>query len=279
MIQLPTEPKIISQEGNKTVFEISPLYPGYGMTIGNGLRRVLISSLEGAAVTAIKIKGVDHEFSAIDGILEDVIDIILNLKKVRFKLFVDEPVTVLLEAKGEKVVTAADIQKNADIEIINHDQPIATITNPKTELEIEMTIEKGVGYVPVEQRQKEKLGVGKIAVDGIFTPIQNVNFIVENIRVGQRTDYNKVILDVETDGSVTAEEALKRASQILIEHFTIINTVGEDAVAPEHKFGADESDITDDKKEAEETDAPKKRARKSKKTEIETTDTAEDIIE
>ena len=225
MIQLPTEPKIISKAENKAVFEIGPLYPGYGMTIGNTLRRVLISSLDGAAITSIKIKGVDHEFSAISGVLEDVIEIILNLKKVRLKVFKDEPVIVMLRAKGEGPVTAANIESNADVEIVNEDQHIATITDKKTEFEVELTVEKGTGYVPADQGQKEKLGVGKIAIDGIFTPVKNVNFTVENIRIGQRTDYNKVLLDVETDGSISPEEALKKASQILIDHFNIVASV------------------------------------------------------
>lgn len=225
MIQLPTEPKIVSKTSHQAVFEIGPLYPGYGITIGNTLRRILISSLEGAAVTSIKIKGVDHEFSAIEGVLEDVIEIILNLKKVRFKMFKDEPTMITLSAKGEKEVTAADIKSTSDVEIINKDQRIATITNKKTELEMELTVERGIGYIPAEQRQKEKLSVGKIAIDGIFTPVKNVNFTVENIRVGQRTDYNKVLLDVETDGTISPEEALKKASQMALDHFTIINSV------------------------------------------------------
>lgn len=225
MIQLPTEPKVVSKDGSRAVFEIGPLYPGYGTTIGNTLRRVLISSLEGAAVTFVKIKGVDHEFSAIPGVLEDVIEIILNLKKIRFKMFKNEAITLTLNVKGEKVVTADDIETTSDAEIINKDQHIATIADRKTTLEMEITIEKGVGYVPAEQRQKEKLTVGKIAIDGIFTPLKNVNFTVENIRVGQRTDYNKVLLDVETDGSMSPEETIKKASQILIDHFTIINSI------------------------------------------------------
>jgi DNA-directed RNA polymerase subunit alpha len=225
MIQLPLEPKIVSKSGSQAVFEISPLYPGYGMTIGNTLRRVLMSSLGGAAITSVKIKGVDHEFSAIPGVLEDVIEIILNLKKVRLKLFKDEPVVLTLNVKGEKEVTAGDIEGNADVVIVNGDQHIATITDKKTEFEMEITVEKGLGYVPAELRQKEKLSVGKIAIDGIFTPIRNVNFTVENIRVGQRTDFNKVILDVETDGTISPEEALQQASQILIDHFAIVSKV------------------------------------------------------
>lgn len=225
MIQLPTEPKVLSKTGNQAVFEIGPLYPGYGTTIGNTLRRVLISSLEGTAITFVKIRGVDHEFSAMPGVLEDVIEIILNLKKIRFRSFKEEPVTLMLKAKGEKAVTADDIETVSDVEIINKDQHIATITDKKTELEMEITVERGIGYVPAEQRQKEKLTVGKIAIDGIFTPIRNVNFEVENIRVGQRTDYNKVLLDVETDGSMSPEEAVNKASQIIVDHFAIINKI------------------------------------------------------
>lgn len=225
MIQLPSEPKVVSKEGNKAVFEISPLYPGYGMTIGNSLRRVLISSLEGAAITAVKIRGVDHEFSAIPGVLEDTIEIILNLKRVRFKFFGNEPVTLTLNFKGAGEIKAVDIKTTADVEVVNPDQHILTITNKKAAVEMELTVEKGIGYVPVEQRQKEKLTVGQIAIDGIFTPIKNVNFEIENIRVGQRTDYNKVLLDVETDGSISPEEAIKRASQILIEHFNIVGAI------------------------------------------------------
>ncbi|MEK7154309.1 MAG: DNA-directed RNA polymerase subunit alpha [Patescibacteria group bacterium] len=225
MVQLPLEPKTISKTGNRAVFEISPLAPGYGMTIGNTLRRVLISSLEGAAVTSAKIKGVDHEFSAVSGILEDVIEIILNLKKIRFKLYKNEPVTLTLASKGEGKITAGDIKTTSDVEIINKDQYIATITDKKAVLDMELTVENGVGYVPVEQRQKEKLSIGEIAIDGIFTPIKNVNFTVENIRVGQRTDYNKVLMDIETDGSINPEEALKRASHILIDHFTVVGSI------------------------------------------------------
>lgn len=225
MIQLPSEPKVVAREDNKVIFEISPLYPGYGMTIGNSLRRVLFSSLGGAAITAIKIKGIDHEFSAIRGVLEDTIEIILNLKKVRFKFFASEPITLTLGTRGAGEVKAGDIKTTADVEVVNPDQHILTITDKKVGIEMELTVEKGVGYVPVEQRQKEKLSVGQIAIDGIFTPIKNVNFDVENIRVGQRTDYNKILLNIETDGTVSPEEALKKASQILIEHFNITGTV------------------------------------------------------
>ena len=249
MIQLPSEPKTISKTGNRAVLEISPLAPGYGMTIGNTLRRVLIASLEGAAATSVKIKGVDHEFSAIPGISEDVIEIILNLKKIRFRLYKNEPVTLTLSSKGEGEVTAGDIKTTSDVEVINKDQHIVTISDKKTVFEMELTVENGVGYVPVEQRQKEKLSIGEIAIDGIFTPIKNVNFTVENIRVGQRTDYNKVLIDIETDGSINPEEAVKRASQILIDHFAVIGSI---AVPETSRLAEAKSKKTSKKKAKEE---------------------------
>lgn len=206
--------------------------PGYGATIANPLRRVLLSSLEGAAVTSIKIKGVDHEFTSIPGVLEDVIEIILNIKKVRFNLHTDGPTKLTLNCKGEREVIAADIEKNADVEIINTDQLIATITDKKTELSVEFDIEKGIGYVPVEQRQKEKLAIGVIAIDAIFSPVRMVNFTVENIRVGQRIDFNRVLMDVETDGSILPEAAMKKASEILSDHFRLISEIPVPEAAP-----------------------------------------------
>lgn len=226
MIQLPDQVKIIKKEGtNRAVFEISPLMPGYGATIANPLRRVLLSSLEGAAVTSIKIKGVNHEFSTIPGVYEDIIQIIINVKKIRFKLYSEEPIKLTLSAKGENKVTAADIKTNPDVEIINPDQHIATLTDKKAEFEMELDVEKGIGYLPVEQRQKDKLAIGVIAIDAIFSPVRMVNFKVDNIRVGQRIDYNKITLEIETDGSIKPEEALKNASDILIKHFEIISAL------------------------------------------------------
>lgn len=225
MIQIPEQVKVIAKEGNRATFEIGPLMPGYGATIANPLRRVLLSSLEGAAVTAIKIKGVDHEFSSISGVLEDVIEIIINIKKIKFNLHTDGPVKLTLDVKGEKTVTAGDIDTNADIEVINPDQHIATITDKKVEFSVELDIEKGIGYVPVEQRQKEKLAIGVIAIDAIFSPVSLVNFRVENVRVGQRIDFNKVTMEIETDGSINPESALKKATEILIDHFRVVSEV------------------------------------------------------
>jgi len=225
MIQTPEQIKVIAKNGNRATFEISPLMPGYGATIANPLRRVLLSSLEGAAITSIKIKGVDHEFSSVSGIQEDVIELIMNIKKIKFRLHVDGPVKLIIEAKGEKEITAADIKTNVDVEVINPEQHIAALTDKKTEFSMELDVEKGIGYVPVEQRQKEKLAIGVIAIDAIFSPVRLVNFKIEDVRVGQRIDFNKVTMDVETDGSIEPEAAMKSAAEILINHFGVVHEV------------------------------------------------------
>ena len=225
MIQIPEQIKVITKEGSRATFEISPLMPGYGATIANPLRRVLLSSLEGAAVTSIKIKGIDHEFSSIAGVQEDVIELIINIKKIKFRLHADGPIKLTLEVKGEKKVTAADIKTNADIEVINPEQHIATLTDKKTDFLMELDVEKGIGYVPVEQRQKEKLAIGVIAIDAVFSPVRLVNFKIEDVRVGQRIDFNKITMEIETDGSIEPEVAMKNASEILINHFNVINEV------------------------------------------------------
>lgn len=219
MIPLPQKPKIIKRESNSATFEIEGLFPGYGMTIGNALRRVLFSSLEGAAITTVKIKGVSHEFSTIPGVLEDVAEICLNLKQVRFKLRGEEMQKAAISVKGEKEIKASDIKTPAQLEVINRDVYIAAITNRKTELELELQVERGLGYVPAEQRKKEKAEIGTINLDAAFTPIRKVNFEVENMRVGDKTDFNRLRILIETDGSIAPEEALVRASGILVEHF------------------------------------------------------------
>lgn len=223
MLQLPEPIKILSKNGYKAVFEISPLMPGYGATIANPLRRVLLSSLEGAAVSSIKIKGVDHEFSSIPGVMEDLIEIILNVKKIRFKMHSNEPVKLSINVKGEKEITAKDIKLTSDIEIINENQRIATITDKKTEFNMELEVEKGIGYVPVEQKQKDKIAIGVIAIDSMFSPIKSVNFNTVNVRVGDRIDFNKVTMEIETDGSMEPEEALAKAANILIDHLKPIS--------------------------------------------------------
>lgn len=217
--------KKISEKGAVGVFEMDGLYTGYGLTVGNALRRVLLSSLPGAAITHAKIRGVGHEFTTIPNVLEDVVEIILNLKKLRFRIFSDEPQIVTVKVKGEKEVTAGDIAVNANVEVINPDAHIATLTSKSAELEMELTIEQGLGYVPVETRQMEKLPIGMIALDAIFSPVVKANFVVENMRVGERTDYNKVTLTIETDGSMSPSEALKRSTDMLQEHFAKIGLI------------------------------------------------------
>ena len=222
MIPLPLPPKVIQKKKNQAVFEVEGLYPGYGVTIGNSLRRVLLSSLQGAAVTEVKIKGVPHEFSTIPGVLEDTIMILLNIKNLRFKIFEGESYKVTLKSKGEGAVTGADFECPSQVKLVNPDLHIATITDKKTEFEIEFTIEKGIGYIPKDQVKKGKAEIGAMAVDAIFTPIKNVNFQVENMRVGDRTDFDKLSLEIETDGTITPEEAFFEACDILIKHFNII---------------------------------------------------------
>lgn len=222
MIPLPQKPSIIKKEPNVAEFEIEGLYPGYGITIGNALRRVLLSSLPGAAITQINIKNVSHEFSAIPHVLEDVVEIILNLKQIRFKLHGDEAQTASIKVSGENKVKAASIKTPAQLEVMNKEAHIATITDKKGDFEMEIQIERGLGYVPVEQRKKDKLPIGSIAIDAIFSPVKKVNFEVENMRVGERTDYNRLKILIETDGSIAPEEALSKACEILIGHYEII---------------------------------------------------------
>jgi DNA-directed RNA polymerase subunit alpha len=222
MIPLPLTPKVIEKKGNKATFEIEALYPGYGVTIGNSLRRILLSSLPGAAVTQVKIKGVSHEFSTIPGVMEDVISILLNLKQLRLRVFSDEPQIGTLKIKGEKEVKGSDFKLPPQVELINKDAPVATLTDKKVQLEMEIQIEKGLGYLPVERRKKGKLEIGAIALDAIFTPVRNVAFRVENMRVGERTDFDRLILEIETDGTISPEEVFYQATQILTQHFSFL---------------------------------------------------------
>ena len=222
MIPLPKKPKIIKKEKNKATFEIEALYPGYGVTIGNSLRRVLLSSLEGAAVTQMKIKGVPHEFSTIPGVLEDVVTIMLNLKQLRFKIFTDEPQKVTLKAKGKKGVKGSDLKLPSQLELVNKNCHIATLTTKSAKLEMELLVEKGIGYSPRELREKGKVAIGVIPIDAIFTPVKRVAFKVENMRVGKRTDFDRLFLEIETDGTISPEEAFTQASEILFVHFDLL---------------------------------------------------------
>lgn len=245
-LPLPLSPKIIEKQGSRAVFEIEALYPGYGVTIGNALRRALLSSLPGAAITQVKIKGAQHEFSTIPGVMEDVINILLNLKQLRFKLFTEEPQIATLKVKGEKTVKAGDFQLPAQVELINKDFPIATLTEKKADLEIEIQIERGLGYEPVERRKKEKLPIGIIAIDSIFTPIRRVSYHVENMRVGERTDFDRLKVEIETDGTLLPEEAFSKASEILVKHFSLFSEAfkAEEIKPPKKEKAALPEDVT-----------------------------------
>lgn len=221
-ISFPESPRYIEAGKNIGNIEINGCYPGYGTTLGNTIRRVLLSSLPGSAVTSVKISGVSHEFSTLPGIMEDMIQIILNLKKVRFKVYKEEPVRLTLKEKGVKKITAAQIQCPADVEVINKDAHIATISDKKGELNLEIEVQKGLGYVPVEQQERENKEIGVIAIDAIFTPVKRVNYRVENTRVGKRTDYDKISLEIETDGSISPQEAYQKAIEIINAQFEAI---------------------------------------------------------
>ncbi len=206
---------------------VEPLERGWGLTVGNALRRILLSSLQGAAITSVKIDGVLHEYSTIEGVVEDITDIILNLKKFRLKLISDEDSVLKLDVSGDGEVKAADIEKNPDVEILNPDQHIATI-NEAAKLKIEMHVSDGRGYVSAEQNKREDAEIGVIPIDAMFSPVRKVNYVVENTRVGQRTDLDKLIIDVWTDGSLTVEDAIGYASKMLFDHLNIfINIEGD----------------------------------------------------
>ncbi len=211
--------KKVSEKENVGVFHVEGLYPGYGTTLGNAVRRALLSSLPGAAVTQVKIKGVDHEFSTLPGMQEDVVEFSLNLKRVRFDFSAEEPQTLKLHVKGEKEVTAADIESTTLAKVINPDLHLATLNKKTADLDMELTVEKGLGYVTSESRKMERLSVGTIVLDAIFSPVVNVAFEVEDMRVGDRTDYNRLKLTIETDGSITPGEAFHKASKALKDHF------------------------------------------------------------
>lgn len=262
---------------NETIVTIEPLYPRFGHTVGVALRRVLLSSLEGGAVVAVKIKGAQHEFSTLPYVKEDVVDIILNIKKLRFKVFSDETVKLTLKVRGEKEVRASDIENSSEAEVANPEGYICSMTNKNAQLEIEFFIKKGRGYLPTEAREKEKLEIGTIAVDALYTPIRNVGLQVENVRVGQMTDYNKVIMNIETDGSVSVQDALAAASTILVGQFTALQSLltgtktdvvdlenGEFVEIPEEQAeeveGSEEVDEDGEKKEQKKRGRPKRAA-------------------
>jgi DNA-directed RNA polymerase subunit alpha len=229
-IALPSKPRVVSESARSGVYEIDGLYPGYGYTLGNSLRRIVLSSLPGAAVTTVKIPGVSHEFSTIEGVKEDVITTLLNIRKLRLKILTNEPQVLTLSVKGPKVVTAEDFEVPGQVEILNPEQHIAEITG-KTTLELEVHAERGLGYIPKEVHQKERVDIGIIALDAIFSPIRRVNYEVENMRVGDRTDFNRLRITIETDGTITAREALEKSIETMIHQLrAIVGFKEEEAV-------------------------------------------------
>lgn len=221
-IILPSKPKIIREEGFTGVYEIDGLYPGYGHTLGNSLRRIILSSLPGAAITSLKIAGVSHEFSTIPGVKEDVITILLNLKKVRIQMVTDEPQTLSLKVKGMSEIKAGDIKVPGQVTVLNPDLVIAHTTDKSADLSVDFTIEKGLGYVSKESLQKNRVDIGSITLDAVFTPIRKVNYEVENMRVGDRTDFNRLRISIETDGTITPKEAFEKSIEITINQLKAI---------------------------------------------------------
>lgn len=227
-INLP-EMKEEKVQDHTSRFVIAPLYPGYGMTIGNSIRRVLLSSLAGAAVTAVKIEGTDHEFATLKGIREDMINLILNIKQLKLRYDGTEPVTIKLSKSGQGVVKAGDITASNGVEVVSKDLELCYIDDPKGKLEMELKVEQGRGYSPVESRQTEKLPIGYIAVDAIYTPIKRVRFNIDNTRVGQMTNLDSLNMEVETDGSISPADAMQQAAEVLVGHFQVL--AGMDVVS------------------------------------------------
>ncbi len=229
-IALPSKPRVVSESERSGTYEIDGLYPGYGYTLGNSLRRIIHSSLPGAAVTHVKIPGVAHEFSTIEGVKEDVVTILLNIRKIRFKLLTDEPQTITLSVKGPQAVTAADLKLPGQVEVLNPEQHIADVTG-KVAFELELRAERGLGYIPKEEHQKERVDIGTIALDAIFSPIRRANYEVENMRVGDRTDFNRLRILIETDGTLAPREALERAIETMIHQLkAVVGFKEEEAV-------------------------------------------------
>lgn len=249
-IVLPSKPRIVSEVDFNGSYEIDGLYPGYGHTLGNSLRRIILSSLQGSAVTAVKISGVPHEFSVIPNIKEDVVTILLNLKRIRFNVVSDEPQILTLKAKDIKEVKAGDIKMTGGVEILNPELVIATLTSKGAELDMEITVEKGLGFVPKEILQKNRVDIGQITLDAIFTPIRRVSYEVENMRVGDRTDFNRLKIFIETDGTITPKNALEKSIETMINQLkAIIGFKEEDIITPTNSQKIDEAqkvDIDDD---------------------------------
>ncbi len=247
-VVLPSKPKVISEDAVSGVYEIDGLYPGYGHTLGNSLRRIILSSLPGAAITKVKIDGVEHEFSTLNGVKEDVVMILLALKKIRIRIDTDEPQTLTLKVKGVKEVTAKDIDVPGQAEILNTDLHIASLTGKDASISIEMTAERGLGYVSKQIIQKDRVEIGAITLDAAFTPIRKANYEVENMRVGDRTDFNRLRLSIETDGTITPHEALEKSIVLMITQLkAIVGFKEEEVVEIKKKAVGSKDEVADEK--------------------------------
>ncbi len=259
-ILLPTKFELQSVGENQAIITLEPCFPGYGTTIGNALRRILLSSLPGTAVTAIKIRGATHEFTTVPHVKEDVVDIILNVKQLRFKLHGVEQAQVHLKAKGEKNITGKDIKLTSEVEIVNPEAPIAVLTDKTAELSMELFLEYGRGYRPVESMERGQLELGTIGIDAIFTPVRNVNYEVENVRVGKMTNYDRLKMNLTTDGSIAPAEAIRIAAGLLVEQFRFIAEQKTEQKEKEGKKAEEKpkKKETKEKKSQEKDETPKK---------------------
>lgn len=272
---LPSEFKVEEvDKPNSARIIIEPCYHGYGTTLGNALRRVLLSSLPGAAVTAVKIKGATHEFTTLEHVQEDVVEILLNLKRLRMRVFTQDEVRITLNAKGQGAVTAGQIDASSDVEIINKDLHIATLTNKDAKLEIEIFVSQGRGYVPVEEKAGTKLELGTVAVDSIFNPVFNVGYKVDFVRVGQITDYERLVMDIETDGTMSPINAFLHSTKILQDHINLIlsgfgglaeETPVRNELESSEELEESDAEDTEDGEKVEKTAKVKKVASKKKK--------------
>ena len=243
-IHNPALARIDEHSATSATFTIEPLHAGYGNTLGNSMRRMLLSSIEGAAIVAFRIEGATHEFTTVEGVKEDVVDIMLNLKNVRVKVHSDQPVELRLEKKGTGPITAGDIKTTADVEVVNPEQVIATIDDPKKTVVMDLVVESGRGYRTIEESSTERLHSDMIALDAVFSPVLRVRYKVAGTRVGQETNLDKLDLTIETDGSITPREAFEEASAILVNQYTAL--AGSTVVAAAPALGQDNDDDGDE---------------------------------
>jgi DNA-directed RNA polymerase subunit alpha len=255
------------ETNNDGIVTVEPLFPGYGMTLGNSLRRVLLSSLSGAAVIGVKIKGANHEFMALPHVKEDVLELILNLKQLRLKMFTEEEVHLVLKVKGKKTVTAADITKNSDAEVRNPELVLGHITDDMGSLEIDIVVREGRGYKMAEASKKENREIGYMEIDSIFSPVTLVSIDVENTRVGKMTNWDKLILNIKTDGTITPEDAFNEAVKILVEQFNSLLSLKEDAVKEESAEEIIMADLVSEDEEVEKEEVKKEKKEKKEKVE------------